>query len=284
MDDLNRLGTHGGKVRVEGSAGHYRSISRAEAHKTTPDSVWLGPVVDETPRRLVALYDIPTTPAARFVDLMEVQRQVGMAQIHRALAIDQSAVFVLNEISLSVERPRGVTHSGGTRGTARVEILTSTFRNLLLRAVTQEFFLTGEDGMTAKGRSRATFIAEPLHARLRRGAIAPGELVKIGSDGGELLHHSPLIVDWSDPVLADHRSDHVPAMAVVRAIEVLATRSRPEVVVKALDLTFDRYLELDPRSSVVISYSGLEIDGGIFQHGGPKATFRGEIDILKEAL
>lgn len=85
-----------------------------------------------------------------------------------------------------------------------------------------------------------------------------------------------LIVDHADPILSDHRADHVSAMSVVSTIERLTTDGGRAGQVEALSLQFASYAELEPAPIIEVHVdSALAFTGSLEQEDITRATFDG---------
>ena len=76
-------------------------LSPADVHKSRPENVWIRDLRRESAHTVSAAFRIPPPPGLpRFAELMEVQRQAGMLQLHRQLGVSHDDVLVLASESL----------------------------------------------------------------------------------------------------------------------------------------------------------------------------------------
>ncbi len=190
-------------------------------------------------------FEIPVSDGTpRFVDLIEVQRQVGILQAHRQLGVPEGEVFTLDQIALTL-----VTHSFPSevprdRGSIRAQIVATSARGRA-RSLAQHFALEGPFGLIAIGRARASLMPRAVYERVREQARASNPLGAM-SLPAEFSYEQPLYVDTTDPLQSDHPSDHLTAMQTIADVERVARLVVPHAGLRSLKLVFQRYADADP--------------------------------------
>lgn len=205
-------------------------------HKRHADNVWIGGLRTCACGDLCAEFQLPPMSSAfRLAELIEIQRQAGIAHAHLCLNVPAASVFVLNQIALS--RSEGSIPSGGT-----VEVTTEGGQSQgRTRAARQGFRLQrGEraSDLIAIGSSEARFIERAAFDRLR---TAPSAVAYTPTTAVTV----PLMAnaDAGDPLLNDHDSDHVSAMALITAIERALGGGANQQQVTGLSIRFVSYAE-----------------------------------------
>lgn len=208
------------------------SVSRSDVHKQREQNVWLKQAKVDPDRTMHATFRLPMpTAALRLTDLIELERQAGIAHAHRALGVSKTAVFVLNQIGL-----RRTQHSASSPNVASGAVTVRPERVARsLRSAHQSFTMTGA-GLAATGSAHASFVPATVLHRLRAGErTAPRQAIR----AGERFELRP---DPADPVLNDHPSDHISAMAIIASTEdVLASLARGRL--DELDAAFHAYAD-----------------------------------------
>ncbi|WP_433674821.1 hypothetical protein [Microbacterium gorillae] len=245
-------------------------VHPADVHKIRAESVWLASAQAVSARTVSAAFRIPTTSAehARFAEVLEVQRQVGMLQLTRQASLPDSDVFILNRISL-----RLLGHANApTNGIVHSHIVSGAAIDGGKRSFHQRFGFESEDGLVATGRSHATFIPRPLYERLRSNRPRPAAISN--TDAGQELE--PLDFSEDDPILSDHPSDHITAMQVAVAVEHRVGNLKPGAKLTALRLRFDHYIETRPLPLLAVEFRpGNKFSGQVRQNGVSMASFGG---------
>lgn len=256
------------------------NVRAAEVHKQHDENVWLDRAQTASPYAISAVFRTSTQTASqgRLVDLIEVQRQIGMLQLARQAGLPESDVFILNQLSL---RLLGKAKAP-VEGTVYSHIVSAAATESSRRSFHQRFVFEAGDGLVAAGRSSATFIPHALYRRLRSGP----DLQKNFMEAQTFAVHLPLGLNAQDPVLTDHRSDHVTAMQIVVGIEDALRRHGPRGELIALRLRFDSYVELAPQPMLSMRFSGggTKFSGQVQQHGVARASFAGSFTRSDEAV
>lgn len=246
-----------------------------DVHKRDQANIWVSEPHFDTLHSARMDFEIPATVATlRFADLMEVQRQAGMLQVHRQMGASSDDIFILDRISLRAG-PRGVAGREECRcGVIRSYIVESPTRTPKARCIEQRFLIEIEGGIVASGRSFATIVPESLHRRLR--AYVQGVTHSPPASwhvGGESL---PL--DPEDPVLSDHHSDHFTAMQVALGIESLVRKRRPSESISSIRLKFLSYMDLASEPALVLRLSSAgRLRGHVIQSGQLKVEAHGRL-------
>lgn len=243
------------------------AVQATEVHKRHVENVWLDSARAVSAYTVGAVFKVPTDTAGhgRLVELIEVQRQVGMLQLARRTELPDSDVFILNRLSL---RLLGRAKAP-VQGTVYSHLVSSAATGQNKRNFHQRFVFEARDGVVAAGRSHATFLPRTLYLRLRATANLHADPVKAGATG-----HEPLVLNVNDPVLLDHGSDHVTAMQIIVGIEEALRRRDPRGELTAIRLSFDNYIELSPRPMLAIAAGARgRFSGQVRQNGVARASF-----------
>lgn len=250
-------------------------VSPADVHKSRPENVWIRDLRRESAHTVSAAFRIPPPPGLpRFAELMEVQRQAGMLQLHRQLGVSHDDVLVLDRIGL-----RFILD-----GTARTDaVLSGLVRSQLIappstrrRRVFRQFFgIETARGLVAVGRSQVKVLPRRLYQRLRNGA----DDLQTGAGDAAPTGFAPLTITASDRLTSDHASDHITAMQLVTALESAIAGSRPDAAVTALKLTFHTYTEPATQPFVRSSDRGDgRLEGAVIQGGLLRAHFAARLE------
>lgn len=228
-----------------GAALHSRTIRPTEIHKSRPENVWVHQPVEESPYSLATSFSVPVTGRAlRFVDLVEVQRQVGILQAHRQLGVPDGEVFTLDRISLKLVTRASESEVPRDRGSIRSQIVATATRGRA-RSLMQHFTMEGPVGLVAVGSARASLIPRGVYDRVRERARRSSPLSAL-SLRPDFSYQRPLRIDPTDPLLSDHPSDHVTAIQTIADVERVALDGRPHAGIRSLRLTFQRYADAMP--------------------------------------
>lgn len=253
-------------------------VSRRDVHKRNADHVWLGMAETVSKGVLAASYSVPPFPETlRLVDLMEVQRQAGIVHVHRHLAVPHDEVFALQSIGLSLVRPCLLslpeTRCGIVRVQAKGEEEPSPSGRI--RSASHLFEVAARSGLEAYGTSNARFISKVVYERFRRSAssrLKAEQMPKRGQDG----HRERLVIDKMDPILSDHDSDHIPAMAIACAVEKSVTSPGGRPHLAELSICFHSYVDPLPAPTLVTRLrDGSSFSGIVEQEGVARASFTG---------
>lgn len=272
--ELARSG--GTSTGSQGEGACATEIRPADIHKLQPQNVWIRCPREESAYSLSTRFDVPLQGRAlRFVDLLEVQRQAGILQAHRQLAVPEDEVFTLDMIALKLVAPVWDAEVVREDGRIRTQIVASAPRGRS-RALAQHFALESAAGLVAVGQSRASLIPRKVYDRVRgqdRNSGAQGDPVS----RVRLDYEHRLQVDDHDPLLSDHPSDHVTAMQIIADVERAAADVWSEGRIRSLKMVFREYLEVDPAPTLrlrVSSTSRLMAEVVQFGRVGAKATGR----------
>ncbi len=267
----------------------FRSRNKAEpsdlavdTHKHDVRNVWLKSTVARESGVLAATFEVPEhTAGVRFADLIEVQRQAGIAHVHQCLEIPHGTVFVLNEIELAATDEAGLGNEPAASGAISVCAHEVKRSGRIVREARQRFEIELEGGNRLVGASRATFLPRPIYERIRKTGDAIKDTGSIGNTiEGALtgtLSEFELTFDSSDPLLRDHQSDHVSAMALICAIESeVQTGHR----IRSLSARFLAYADANISSTVFLAIEQSEFHGHLMQLASIRTQFRGRVQAI----
>ena len=238
-------------------------------HKHSADNVWIRQPHPDTGTEARLGYHYPENfEQARLADLIEVQRQAGIFYVHSHLGAPADHVFVLSSISLerltlSFDQPHEGLADGGS-------VVVRLHRAPVGTNTRLSFYLFANAGM-ATGSASVRLLPRRAYERVRRlTASAP-----ISVPATEYVHVFPLAIEPHDPLVSDHESDHVPAMAVIVSIEQ-ALIAFGALRVDALSATFASYINKDEQALCRLN---LQPDGAfvgvVEQRGTVRVTFEG---------
>ncbi|KAA0959847.1 hypothetical protein FQ142_13340 [Microbacterium sp. ANT_H45B] len=232
------------------SAGPVRA---EEIHKSRPANVWIHRTVAETAHSLTAHFDLPDASSSpRFVDFVEVQRQIGILQAHRQLGVPERDVFILDKISLRLVAPTAPGDASSARGIIRAHLV-ATGGGGRSRSLTQYFSLEGATGLIAVGKAASSLLPRTVYERIRRQSPTSTNGISLRSN---YTYSEPIRIDPDDPLVSDHPSDHLTAIQTIADVERVALRQTPSTNVRSLKLTFQRYAELEPSPTLRLKVSG----------------------------
>jgi len=254
-------------------------ISPDEVHKRRPENVWLQDAVHESPHSMHSRFEVPPRGVRiRFVDLIEVQRQIGILQAHRQLGVPRNTVFVLDRIALKFVTRATIADVPRNEGTIRAHIVATGARGRP-RSLSQHFSIEVPSGLLAVGTARASLIPQGVYDRVRRlpPESAPSEMRPTTSDSG---YAGALVVDGRDPLFSDHPSDHLTAMQVLADVERVAVASFPPAGVRELKLAFYRYTDVEPAPLLRLNVAQRgRFQAEVTQRGARSAKVTGVLDL-----
>lgn len=272
------------RFHLAGGAWHGagKEIDPSEIHKAKPENVWIHHPVQESPHSLSARFEIPVgTGAPRFVDLVEVQRQVGILQAHRQLGVPDGDVFTLDQIALTLVSRASPSDVPRRWGSVRAQIVATSARGRA-RSLAQHFALEGPSGLIAIGKARASLIPRRVYERVReqaRSLPAPATLPL----HPEFAIEQPLRVDVTDALLSDHPSDHFTAMQTIADIERVAKEMVANTNLRSLKLKFQRYADADPSPILRLRVSAKgRLAAEVVQLGARCAKVSGTLDSVED--
>ncbi len=257
------------------------AITPRDAHKQDRRNLWLTTALLDDRGRFIANFTIPHgTGPARFVDLLEVERQAGIVFAHRCLAIADDAAFLLTEISLDLTSRIQPDHSAGIAGAVNVFVTDPVETSAPPRKATMHFTINAHGHPIGQGTATVRFLPPKLYARLRGTAPNPSPLPTTTTTGQpELAGADAVTIDLTDPLLSDHSADHVPAMAVAAAIERTAAAEPVRRPLRALSLYFQEYIDHHPPATLRMEpVRDGQLHGQVLQGNITKASFSGRLD------
>ncbi|WP_417555522.1 AfsA-related hotdog domain-containing protein [Microbacterium sp.] len=249
-----------------------------EVHKKRPENVWLRDPVQESAHSIRSRFEVPPRgPRLRFVDLIEVQRQLGILQAHRQFGVPDNAVLVLDRIALKfVTRADAHPHEG----TIRAQIV-ATSAGGRPRAFSQYFSIEAPSGLVAVGTARASLIPQTVYDRVRGLAFNAPPPARSATKS-VFDYEGALHVDSRDPLLSDHPSDHLTAMQALADVERVALLDLPMARIRKLKLAFYRYADLQPPPLLRLNISPRgKLDAEVAQLGASCAMITGVVEMGK---
>lgn len=270
-----------GRSCANGQRAHGLSefrVAPSDVHKRNPDRVWVDAAEPQPDGGLKVSYSIPRhRRGPRLAELLEVQRQAGLAHAHRILAVSHGAVFALQVMELTVlgTAPRLETELACGVVNVRAAAIKSTSRGIVRSAVHHFAFGAGNVPL-ARGTTAALFVDPDVYARWRGRRPALDRVADCGFDQAS-ARATPLVVDGTDPILSDHDSEHVTAMALACAVERGVSREKNGARLIALSMTFRNYIEHSPTPIVITRLVDEEgsLSGLVVQDRVACATFTG---------
>lgn len=264
------------------SESAYRPIPPLLVHKRHPENVWVHHPRPRVENDLHLEYSHPGDLAgARLVDLMEVQRQAGIYYVHSHLGVPEDHVFVLSSISLERSLWRFEQHldTQATGGAIVVRECAEEERAPSRRALTRLSFNLLANTGAATGAAAVRTISQRASERVRRMPAPPS------TPSAEDVYADrvgAIVVDALDPLLSDHSSDHVSAMAVLVSIE-RSLLSLGALRVDALSAEFQAYIEESMDAIYRLSFGADgAFDGVVEQGASVRATFAGRAAVHPE--
>lgn len=250
-------------------------IHASDVHKTKPENVWIHDPVEDSPHSLSARFDVPVRDRKlRLVDLVEVQRQVGILQAHQQFGVPDSEVFVLGQMALKRVTTAPQWTESHAQGSIRTQIVASNSRGRA-RSLVQHFALETPSGLIAIGRAKSSLIPASVYQRVRQHETHP-RLLNPRLKGHGFSYEELLQVDREDPLLSDHPSDHLTAIQAIAEVERVARLVASPSDLRALKLTFQRYADADPAPilRLKVSASG-RLSAEVVQFGVRRAKLAG---------
>ncbi|WP_460739923.1 hypothetical protein [Microbacterium neimengense] len=249
-------------------------------HKRNPDNVWVRYPRPRAESDLHLEFSHPADLAgARLADLIEVQRQAGIFYVHSRLGVPEGDAFVLSSISLersswSFERPHDLAAEGGAvvvrEGVGDHEVPTRS------PSIRLTFDLMANSG-AATGAAAVRVISRRAYERVRRLTAPEPQDVESNWD-----YAGPIFVDESDPLVTDHSTDHMSAMAVIVSIEQ-SVLSLGADRVDALSAEFRAYIEEGEGAVCRLSFGADgAFAGAVSQAASVCATFTGRAVVQPE--
>lgn len=264
---------------AERAASENGSVPPSSVHKRDPDSVWIHHPRPQVGNDLHLEFSYPDDfTSARLVDLIEVQRQAGMYFMHSLLGVPEGRVFILSSISLErslwqFERHLDAQAAGGAivvREYAR-DVWASP-----QKAPTELAFKLFANTGAAAGAATVRAISQRAYDRVRRTSATPAKPLT-GSVHADYV--GAIVLDRLDPLLSDHASDHVSAMAVLASLE-RSVLSFGSLRVDALSAEFRRYIEEGEDATYRLSFGADGVFSGIVEQSAAVcATFMGSATV-----
>lgn len=136
-----------------------------QVHKRVTENVLLTSYSTSTESRLMARFDVPTVPGSlRLADLIEVQRQAGILQVHEQLNVPVGDVVTLMQLRFWLLPAAAGRISDLAEGVVRSDLVRTARSG---RTVKQRFSLEINGVEVAQGDSVAAHFPQRLYERLR---------------------------------------------------------------------------------------------------------------------
>lgn len=253
----------------------------ADIHKIKQENVWIHHPIEESAHSLSTRYEVPVGERAlRFVELIEVQRQIGILQAHRQFGVPEGEVFTLDQIGLTLLTRSQPSEVPRDRGSVRAQIVATSTRGRA-RALAQHFSLESDSGLIAVGRAQASLIPQSVYERVRAHARVSNPLSPFTLRQG-FSYEEPLQVDTRDPLLTDHPSDHLTAMQAIADVERVARQMVPGAGLRSLKLVFQRYADAEPTPTLRLNISAAgRLSAEVMQLGVRRAKVSGVLDPME---
>lgn len=261
--------------------GHSGAIPPADIHKVKPENVWIHHPIQESAYSLSTRFDVPVDERTlRFVDLVEVQRQIGILQAHRQLGVPDGEVFTLDQIALTLVTRSSPADVPRQHGSIRAQIVATSSRGRA-RSLAQHFALEGPAGLIAIGKARASLIPRQVYERVREQARSSNPLSALSLRSG-FAYEQPLQVDTTDALVSDHPSDHLTAMQTIADVERVARQMAPNARLRSLKLVFQRYADAEPSPILRLNVSVTgKLAAEVVQLGVRRAKVSGELESIE---
>lgn len=256
-------------------------VRPADIHKVKPENVWIHHPIEESAYSLSTRFEVPVGERApRFVELIEVQRQIGILQAHRQFGVPEGEVFTLDQIGLTLLTRSQPSEVPRDRGSIRAQIVATSTRGRA-RALAQHFSLEGDSGLIAVGRAQASLIPQSVYERVRAHARVSNPLGPLTLRPG-FSYEEPLQIDTGDPLLTDHPSDHLTAMQAIADVERAARQMVPGAGLRSLKLVFQRYADAEPTPTLRLNISAAgRFTAEVMQLGVRRAKVSGVLDPME---
>ncbi|MDK3258849.1 ScbA/BarX family gamma-butyrolactone biosynthesis protein [Blastococcus capsensis] len=235
-------------------------------------------------------YDRRTGTAGHLLLLVETIRQAGLCLAHLQLGVPVGEQFIFHRIAVRLAAPVAAL---GTTAPDRTEATVEpTPRYRAGRPTGAALAVQIRHGGNLWATAEADYSSVPrrVYERLRasartRAAADSGQLVPSPRDAGPGCRteagreRSRVLVNLADPTFFDHEVDHLPGMLLIdAALTAAAARAGSGATLAGVDVTFDRFAELD-RPTWVRTEPAPEDDGrtlvvALDQGHGPVARGR----------
>lgn len=254
----------------------FGDVVPADVHKIDPRNNFLGHAESGSEMFLTADYRLPALDGAtRFAELMEVQRQTGLAHVHRVLGVEHGQALVLDAIKLRIVDPEVLGESNIRQGISNAHLVRSELRSA---HVAHRFTLERSGHVFASGTSKATIVPPRVLARIRAhsGMHQATDAGAYDVATARATTSAAIVVDENDLLLRDHQSDHLSALALSCAIEKLVCE--PTGALVALSLAFSSFIELSPAPTFRYRLESSGAFAGVVEQDGTRrATAQGRV-------
>lgn len=255
-------------------------VEPRDAHKNHEANLWLNNLSTNSADRAALTFQIPQTGAGpRFADFIEVERQAGLVFAHRCLEVPHSNVFVLTSLDLKLKVTSKTLRDTCSTGTVFVRATETRRSRDVVRSASVAMNIVSGAGVCGTGNLSSSFVAPAIYERFRSRQSSSSSASGSGTAPPHLIRATEEVdVDPSDPILADHASDHVTAMALICAVEKSIGKVSQRRI-QFMSITFSQYIDLlpRPRYSYFLTHTG-DFEGSLRQKGQLKVSFYGNLD------
>jgi hypothetical protein len=285
----------------------WTAVGREQVHKTAPAEVLVTALSVVSPDLVAVaarwpaahrLYDRRPGTVGHLLLVVETIRQAGLCLAHAHLGVPLGERFIFHGMAVRSTAPTSGTGepTGGVAPDGAVTLLEPTLRYRAGRPSGATLTARVEHDATPWATAEADFswVPGPVYDRLRtagrdRARAGTGGVIPRPRQAGTVdptatgQDRFPVVVDLEDPTFFDHEVDHLPGMLLIdAALRAAAVRSGPGIVPVGIDVTFDRFAELD-RPTWVRTRSRGDADGPavdvvLDQGGSPVARARVLVD------
>ncbi|WP_136089667.1 AfsA-related hotdog domain-containing protein [Auritidibacter ignavus] len=258
-------------------------VGTLDAHKLDPSRFWLAHQGTLLGQSFQIGFTIPSVgDAVRFAELLEAQRQAGLAYVHQVLHAPKDRVFILDWIVLSSQINEAPGPHAWSVGEITVEPREVAGDGRRTRRAVLAFTIHARGAEIGHGSAKVRLVSQAVYQRLRFGAVRIVTQATEGQQhisGSQETHCVKFSVDPGDPILNDHASDHVTAMSVACALERLVSSLPDSPRLTELALSFASYAECDLSTELRLRGPvGGSFSGELVQDGVTAAEFTGRCD------
>ncbi|TYP86206.1 ScbA/BarX family gamma-butyrolactone biosynthesis protein [Blastococcus xanthinilyticus] len=275
--------------------GPWRAVEQRLVHKVAAGEVLVTDLAPVSPGLVAVaarwpaghrLYDRRAGTVGHLLLVVETIRQAGLCVAHAHLGVPLGEQFIFHRMSVRLAAP--VAELAGTEpaGTVTTVEPSPRFRGGRPSGAVLAVEIRHEGRLWASAEADYSWTPRRVYDRLRAAgrAVPPpgaGPLVPHprgpGYDGRSAGGRTPVAVDLTDPTFFDHELDHLPGMLLIdAALRAAAARAGAPLV--GLDVTFDRFAELDRdtwvRTRSVRHAGGPAVDVRLGQGEEPVARAR----------
>lgn len=254
------------------------ALASPDAHKLSAARFWLASQGLMEDRRLQIGFSIPTkTGTVRLAELLEVQRQAGLACVHQVLQAPRDRVFILDAIAIACISDEASGPKLLSAGKVDVKLLEAGGFGPRARRAVLGFTIRAQDTAIGQGSAEVRLVSQAVYERIRH---RPAAISTCQTEAHPASPHGTrrvrFAIDSSDPILTDHPSDHVTAMSLACAVERLVCSEPNTAPLVELGMRFHSYAE--PNQPSELQLRGLSrgrFSGELLQLSQVMAEFSG---------